>query len=260
MGWQYYLHVREKKYQNEQYRIVALVQSTPQKEGLKTVYLAELLDLSTDRPINLYHFNAKEAETKLAASPLIKKATVKKILPGTLYVDYQMRTPVAFLGDFANTAIDEEGYLFPFKPFFTPKRLPTFYFGLEKSQLNWGCCLFDLPSVRLGFNLMRELVDLESHAFTIKQIDLSQVQADSYGQRQIVVVLESNSADWLNKEKGDKTIYLRLTSDHVKQELINFQTLYTFLNQGINDEKDPSTHQMVIDLRIPHLAFIKRGG
>ncbi len=47
-----------------------------------------------------------------------------------------MRTPYAYIGEFANTAIDKEGYLFPFRPFFTPKNLPILYIGLNAGKTN----------------------------------------------------------------------------------------------------------------------------
>ena len=72
MGWLYFLHVKERRLHDDQYRIVAIIQSTPQADALKTLYLAELLGLSLDRPINLYQFNAKEAAQTLLSHPLIK--------------------------------------------------------------------------------------------------------------------------------------------------------------------------------------------
>jgi tetratricopeptide (TPR) repeat protein len=252
MGWLHYLHVRERRLQDEQYRIVAIVQSTPQAEALKTVYLAELLDLSLDRPKNLYQFSAREAEKKLVACPLIKRAVVKKILPGTLYIEYDRRLPVAYLGDYTNTAIDEEGYLFPFRPFFTPKRLPTIYLGLDQEGMKWGNCLQALPSLQLALDILRQFAEMSQESFHIKQLDLSQAQADSDGQRQVVLVLEELGREWT--QSSSYPIYLRLSPDHYQQDLKNFRTLYKVLGQQRVKEET-----WVIDLRIPHLAFLKRG-
>ena len=81
MGWLYFLQVRERRLNDEQYQIVAIIQSTPQGDVLKTAYLAELLDLSMDHPINLYQFDVKKGIKTLLANPLIKSASIKKILP-----------------------------------------------------------------------------------------------------------------------------------------------------------------------------------
>src|SRR5262245_27517132 len=112
-GIWYYLHVKKIRMQDDAYRIIAIVQSGPQKETLRTVYLAELLSLSVDQPTNLYQFHLETAKKKLSASPLIKSAEIKKMKPGTLLIEYTSRAPVAFLGDFTNTALDDEGFLIP---------------------------------------------------------------------------------------------------------------------------------------------------
>ena len=257
MGWLYYLHVRELRLHDDQYRIVAIVQSTPQADTLKTVYLAELLDLSLDRPVNLYQFNIKEATKILLNHPLIKEATIKKILPGTLYIDYRIRTPLAFVGDFANTAIDEEGYLFPFRPFFTPKHLPTIYFGLNDDECKWGSCLKSLASFQTAFDLLRQFECLEQEKFHLKQLDVTQAQADSYGKRQIVMALEK-SAQEDSSNKSKPLIILRLSLDHTEQDLVNFRSLQAVLyeNKGELLEKG---EPIIIDFRIPQLAFIRAG-
>jgi hypothetical protein len=255
MGWLYYLHVRERRLHDDQYHIVAIIQSTPQTDSLKSVYLAELLDLSLDRPTNLYQFNTKKGIQILLSNPLIKKAMIKKILPGTLFIHYQMRVPVAYIGDLANTVIDEEGVLFPFRPFFTPKRLPTIYLGLNTDECHWGRCLIEYASVNLSFSILKQC-EYQLGNFKIKQLDVAQAQADSYGQRQIVLVLEGNGKEEMLSTQP--LIFLRLSSDHYAQELASFRTLQSanVENQAIQMKDDQS---VVIDLRIPHLAFIKRG-
>ena len=263
MGWLYFLHVKEKRYQDDQYQIVALVQSNPQRDALKSAYLAEVLDLSLDRPVNLYQFNAKEGVKTLLANPLIKEASIKKILPGTLLINYQLRTPLAYLGDFANTVIDEEGTLFPFRPFFTPKRLPIFILGIREGECQWGCSLKDEHSLKLAFSILDQFDALKEDRFRIKQLDVSQAQADSYGQRQVVLVLEEKSQDWNASENPESLVYVRLNSDDPAQALANLKTLQSALFENKEDtvvkDQVKKSGMMLIDLRIPHLAYIKRG-
>ena len=155
MGWLYFLHLKERRMQDDQYRIVAIVQSTPQADSLKTAYLAEILDLSLDRPANLYQFDSDEGVLTLLSNSLIKEASIRKIHPGTLLISYQMRTPVAYVGEYANTVIDEEGVLFPFRPFFTPKRLPVLYLGIDDEKCKWGNCLKEEPSLKTAFSILK---------------------------------------------------------------------------------------------------------
>lgn len=256
MGWLYFQHVKARRVQDDQYRIVAIIQSTPQVETLRTVYLAELLNLSFDRPVNLYQFNVQSAIRTLLDYPLIKHATIKKILPGTLYIHYQMRIPIAYLGDYSNTVIDEEGYLFPYRPFFTPKRLPIIYLGVAKEECMWGGCLKEHVLLKLAFEILQQFHQLKQEDFYLKQIDVAQAEADSYGQRQIVLLLERGSQD--RRDFSLHSIYLRLSTDHYKQDLANYCHLQELLFNAEN-EKMAKCREVMIDLRIPHLAFIKSG-
>lgn len=246
MGWLYFLHLKERRLNDDQYKIVAIIQKSSQKETLKVVYLAELLGLSIDQPINLYQFDVEEGERKLLASPLIKSATIKKIRPGTLFIDYQIRTPTAYLANYSNTAIDEEGVLFPFRPFFTPKKLPYFYFDLN-AEMRWGESLAGRRDLNLAFNVMKATRSLRLYQLDTSLIDVSQALLDNFGKRQIVVVLEENDG------REEKTFtYLRLNPEHYNQNLENYRT-YRQLG-----EAKVARGKKVIDLRIPQLAFIKQ--
>lgn len=247
MGWLYFLHVKDRRLHDDQYRIVAIIQKSAQKEALKTIYLAQLLDLSIDQPVNLYQFDGREGEKKILASPLIKKAAIKKIRPGTLFIDYQMRTPLAYVENYRNAAIDEEGVLFPFSPFFTPKTLPAIYLDLPVEDYQWGMSLSNRKDLQLALKVMEKLEPLRMENVLVQRIDVSQAFADSFGKRQIVLVL---------KEKDrDKTVYLRLNPAEYAQNLVNYETFRQYERVHENHEA-----VQVVDLRIPHLAFIKREG
>ena len=113
--------------------LTQIVQTGLQKEALKTVYLAELVGLSIDRPAAYFDFDPKKAEMRLLKSPLIKQAKVMLLPPSTLAVDYTVRQPIALLYDCENAAIDEEGRIFPVSPYLSPKNLPQLYLGLPGS-------------------------------------------------------------------------------------------------------------------------------
>ncbi len=247
-----YHTLRESRISDDKYHIVAIVQTGSDKEALKTVYLAELLDLSIDQPVNLYRFNTEDAQSKLLASPLIKSAEVKKINPGTIYVDYTIRKPVAYLGDYSNTAIDTEGVVFPFKPFFTPKKLPEIYLGLtDEDTIQWGAKQqgHRAELALTLFSIISSNYCTENHH--LRQIDVSKADAESYGQREIVVIMEEQI------KKGDTICHcpriLRLDTKNITQALAN----YMVLNDYLREQED--VYPVVIDLRIPQLAFITKG-
>ncbi len=225
-----------------------IIQTGPQKEALKTSYLAELLNLAQDQPIPAARFDLKQAKEKLLSSPVIKAADVKLAAPQTVYVAYTVRQPVAALYDVVNGALDEEGFLFPLSPFFAPKTLPEIYLGLpDYVGLTWNQRL-DVVHLPLALQLLG-LLSTAPYAdlFSVLRIDVSHATLGSFGTREIVLLIEEPYT--LEKKKK---IYLRLTPKNYVQELGNYLELRPkFLNAS--DKGLPS----VIDLRIPKLAFIE---
>lgn len=267
IGYLYYKKVQKSRYQQPQYNIVAIVQTTPDKEKLKTVFFSELLNLSVDRPTNILNFNAKKAQHTLQSLPMISSVSVKKVLPGTLYVDYTLRKPIAYLIDYTNTVIDHEGVPFPLKPFFTPKKLPEIYLGLSDNfKLVMG-----KPIQAVQCKLGIYLIDLiNKHCCLEKtnlvRVDVSKVIADSYGQRQIIVILE----DQIERkgEQGTRILIvpqiLRLSVDHYRQELGNYLALRAIALEQASASSDEESKvvrakPVIIDLRIAELAYITKG-
>ncbi|MDJ0651543.1 MAG: hypothetical protein QNJ27_00800 [Simkaniaceae bacterium] len=210
----------------ERIQIKVIAQTGPIKEGLKTDFLAELLDLSVDRP---KYLSAEEVEEVLRKSPCIKNVSASYLNAETLYVDYTLRNPVFALIDFENTALDLEGHLFPLTPYFTPKKLPEFYLGLKE------ILPFEKPLQGKELALATELYHLLKSA--IDRIDLSHINESSLGKREIVVVLRlSNDAKHI----------LRLSTKRYKEELLNYQLLKSTVQEG----------DFIVDLRVPKLAYV----
>lgn len=239
-GLWFYRYHQQQRGSDPRYNIIAIVQTGPGKEQLKTPLLAQLLDLSIDKPTNLYHFKTYEAKRKLLASPLIKEAEVKKIAPGTIYVDYVVRKPIAYLGDFDNTAIDDEGYLFPFRPYFTPKRIPELFLGLTDLQAAWGNHIQE-ETAKLAFDVLAAINKYcPIDNLFVRRIDVSKAFSESYGHRQIVVTVDD----------GVVTTILRLNTENFKQDLRQYRVLR---ENGLAQGNSP----LVVDLRINDLAFIR---
>lgn len=266
LGLMYYHYVKAQRANDPKYQIVALVQTCSQKEPLKTAYLAELLDLSLDEPTNLFRFNSNEAKRRLQACPLIKDARVKRISPGTVYVDYDLREPIAVLGEWTNAAIDENGVVFPIKPFFTPKKLPELILGFRQTEVFlWGKTI-DSRRVDLAVDLIRLLNNTCCNAYrSVSKVDVSKAYARSYGQREVIIVFDT----WIEKEAEGKQVLiqqphvLRLSTQDYQQELANYLALSAHLrDQELKVAVDNSQNLIrlepkIIDLRIPHLGFIK---
>lgn len=276
VGYSFWIQSKRSQLTDHAYRITALIQTGPEKEALKTAYLAELLDLSIDKPTNLYAFDMKKGEQKLLSSPLIADAHIKRIPPNALYVDYEVRKPVAWLGDYQNIAIDKDGYLFPFAPFFTPKELPEIYLGLppfgsgEDSQGRKGG-LWQTPLQNSYLNLAFEVMQfLEGspwrEGLRIKRIDVSNAFAPSLGQREIVLFTEEDML--LNRaEESVCCVFpkmLRLSPKEYMQQMNNFLCLRKNMMEDYRKQLAAAAlpqsgrfSSRIVDLRIPHLAFVE---
>jgi len=264
----------QNKILDEKYRVVSIVQTGPEKEALKTAYLAELLGLSADRPVSLYSIDCREVEKKLLSSPLIKSAVVKRMPPATIYIDYEVRKPIATLADYKNIAIDREGYLFPFASFFSPKEIPEIYLGLppfgaeaDAMGRKGGQWLVPLQNsfIALAIDVYRFLEGCPwREGFRLKRIDVSNAFAPSLGQREIVLFTEE---EWVirNKDGECSCVFpkiLRITPKNFQQQLSNFFILRRNMEEEYRKQLGsigtPSRFApRIIDLRIPQLAFVQ---
>jgi len=264
----------QKKWQRKDRRflIKSILQTGPQKEALKTVYLAELLELSTDKPVNLINFDCKKAEEKLLASPLIKKASIKKIKPDSLYIDYEVRTPIAWLLDYKNVAVDEEGYIFPVYPYLTPKHLPEIYLNLSAYENSSGSeFIWNSPlqgkQIELALKILKSFsLHKQEYPFKLKRIDVSHAFFPSLGKREVVLLIE----DELTLHKEDKVyqyifpICLRMTVTNYLQQMGNYAVLREKIFNDYRRQlvtQTPSSSVIyfkpkVLDLRIDKLGFI----
>ncbi len=262
-GYSLWKKQRTEKLQSGVYQISSIIQTGPEKEALKTSYLAELLGLSADIPMQLYGLNLKKAEQQLTSSPLIANAKVKRLPPSTLYIDYEVRKPIARLSDFNNTAIDREGYLFPIDPFFSPKRLPEIYLGLP-ANTGWHV---KSPYFDLALEILQFLETAPwKEGLRIKRIDVSNAFAPSLGQREVVLFTEEELS--VRKENGEVICVfpkiLRLAPKDYTQQLSNFFALRRtmmedYRKQVATLEEGGRFAPRIIDLRIPQLAFVEKG-
>ncbi len=216
---------------NETSVIYAVVQTAAQYAPLQTSYLSEVLELSDDHPVNFSRFNLDEAHERLMATHMIREALIKKIKPGILYVDYQIRQPIAYLADYTNTAIDEEGTLFPYLPFHPPRHLPQVYLGAHAPPNPWGERMH--PKQLAFVSAILERFD----PGRVERIDLSQSEALSAGTRQIVLVLKNGPI-------------VRLTPKKYAQELTHYHILAMQIQTGKGS---------IIDFRNPEVAYITYG-
>jgi len=219
-----------RRLEDTSYSIRRIIQTGPQKQALKTSYLAELLDLSSDRHVPLELFSIQDGTKMLLESRVVKQARIERRKPDTLYIDYSVREPLCILLDFENTAIDDEGKLFPLTPFFSPKNLPELYFNI------------DAPSVpeeklEMAFDLLSVFANLREQPFRLKRIDLSLLDEESLGRRELVIQLQY---------PGEYLHTLRFNPLTVNQQLANYVGLIPDLEKK----------NLIVDLRLDDQAFL----
>lgn len=238
LGWFYYRHICEKRLHDDRFTITSIIE-THKGEALPPGYLAQILYLNYKT--NLYRFSALSAGRALRADPFFRKAEVKKVYPDKIWVDYQTRKPIAVVDDFTNTVIDADGVLFAKAPLFEKKNLPSIYLGIGNlSGKIWGTKV-KTPAFELGTKIF-EFFKKNFESNTLEKIDVADAYAASFGKRQIILVLK--------EAKGSQI--LRLPTDNYQIALANYQVLRSKILQNETAE--------VIDLRIPHLAFLKTQG
>lgn len=225
------------------YSIRKIVQTGLQRDMLPCSAIAEMLDLSQDRPTPIHEFSIEEAKKKLRSFPMIKEATLFVIKPDTVYIEYSMREPIALLYDYENIAIDEEGYLFPLTPFYSPKKLPYIYFGTSCPDLNEEMAILPKNTWSFALQLLRTLKKVAQEEDVIcKRIDVSRAFSSSLGRQEVIVELICE----------DTFHYLRLSPKDYAIGLGNYSVLHDTL---LSSEK--KVRERIIDLRIHSSAFIK---
>lgn len=262
-GFSFWKKHRKERLESPSFWITAIIQTGPEKEALKTAYLAELLGLSADNPKQLYALNMKKAEELLLASPLICNAKVKRMPPSTLYIDYEVRRPIAWLADFKNTAIDAQGHLFPVAPFLTPKRLPEIYLGVTSLE-GWK---IESPAFHLALEVLEFLKTVPwTEGLTIQRIDVSNAFAPSLGTREVVLITEEEVT--LRKAQGEIVCIfpkiLRLAPKDYEKQLNNFFSLRRTMMEDYKRQlaavqSGGRFALRIIDLRVPQLAFVEKG-
>ena len=270
----FWIKSRQMRLVDEKYHISTIIQTGQELEALQTSYLAELIDLSIDKPVNLYAFDLKKGEMKLLSSPLISKAHIQRLPPHTLYIDYEVRKPIAWLGDYQNIAIDQDGYLFPMAPFFAPKELPEIYlglpsFGAQEDGFGRSGGLWFAPLKNRYLDLAFELLHFFEgstwrEGMRMKRIDVSQAFALSLGQREIVL---STEEDLVLEKESIRCVFpklLRLSPKEYVQQMNNFLGLRKKMTQDYHKQLVEANVPLsgrfssrIVDLRIPHLAFVE---
>jgi len=255
--------LKKNKLISTKYNIKTIAQSQ-NDITLDVNYLAELMSLSSNKPTNIFLFDENKARENLLSSPMIKEAKIKKIKPNCIFVDYKIRKPIAYLYDFENIAIDEDGYIFPINPFYLPSDFCKFFLNVDEFK---GFEKIDSKKAIYALDIYKNLKNSGfADLVRIKVLDTSRLEFESYGKREILLFIEEEIK--VRKNQKDRIVIfptiLRLALNNYLEQIGNYislreKILKDYENQikSIDLENEivkfkPKT----IDLRLSKLAFI----
>ena len=209
--------------------IETIVQKPTTNFYVQNNYFAEILELSKDEPTNFFQYDVQEAKKRLLKTNMFKCITVKKMKPNSLYIEYEMRSPIAVLGDYTNTVVDQDGFLFPYSPFYVVTNLPEVRLGNHLPLDVWGRYIAQDQLV-----LLKDILYL-CGSKKISKIDLSEYKNGSAGHREIVLLI-------------DKGTLIRLSKNNYVQEIASYLAL---------DDQIKLPERCILDLRNPGLGALE---
>lgn len=262
-----YEYIQKKRMCDDRFLLKKIVQTGPEKKVLSTQLLAKILDLSSDRPVNLYAFSSEKAEALLQDYMLIESASVSKVFPDTLYIDYTAKVPWFRLLDYSNAALDKKGRLIPLSPFYEPRVLCPIYLGLPpfgEEGIDWSVRLTG-KKVELAYQLHDFfLSDERAKEFTLERLDVSRAYAKSCGKREIIVYLQQQKKiltqdSW---RLGSHHWILRLPREEYEKRFYDFCELVPELIEeniakGFEDSAKVYFDARIIDLRLDQMGFVR---
>ena len=243
MSFAFYRINLVKKQKDARFNLTKIVQTTLKNDYLPNRVFCELLNLSQDRPINFYRFSCRKAKKRLEQFFLVKTADVKKMYPDTVFIDYTIRNPIAFIEDFDNLSIDEEDVVFPFLPYFSQKDLPKFYLGIRSCKIGKLIQSKRLDLAKITLQCMVEYMQI-MHLF----IDTSKAFDESLGKREVVVTFDEIQKNY--KQVHTNAWQLRLNPKKIKSQI------HLFLQ--LKKEMKTSQERRVIDLRMDGLILVPK--
>ncbi len=254
------------------FRICQLIELPEEPISLRAGTIEELLGLK-EGDHNLFAFDVASAQCALLAHPLIESARLWRSPPSAITVHYRVRRPFAELIEWPELLLDKSGYLFPYRPHFTPKQLPKLTLGLPEQPQDANCPLSCQKGGRLrgaraelGLRILNFLnVFLANENTRIASLDVSAAFDEDLGRRGVSLTLEDQL--FFDGKSLVCQRELRLSADKWRAQLNRYRLLLLSLGaeelravRGIEPDqlaRSPKRVVESIDLRLPQLAYLK---
>ena len=215
------------------------------QDRLPIAVLAELMKLDVASPASLFAIRPKEMGQRLLHCPAVARAKVWRLLPGTIGVEYALRTPVATIAGVKNVGVDERATAFFLFPFYVPKKLPSIVLPLgEVSTFNdvqrklWG-----MKETAIAIKLLERVSEMaREHHMAVDVVDVSRLRQRSVFRREVVLVFSSLSSN-------EGRLYVRIESKNILSMLELLPQLFDRLLSG-------AFRGGTIDLRFNQMAIL----
>ncbi len=176
-------------------------------------------------------------QKKLLEFPVFQSILSDVTEQGDLVVSYQLRKPLFRVHDYNNCGLDQQGYIIPLAPFYSPKNLPKIYLGLK--TLSWS----RVDEIDKACQVLNFFNQKSQEVFKVAMIDISTLQDPRVYRREVIVTLIVR----------DQTHYLRINSLFIEKALQRYVRLFE------EPKLDSELNSCVIfDARICKFATLKK--
>lgn len=231
-----YLFLFGKKTQTST-RLTTLIQKTPTIQTLSPRFFSNYLGLNPcGKNIDIRKLDITKINKKLKQFPIFKNIHAEFTKDKELLLSYHLRNPCYLLKDYSNCAIDEEGYVIPLNPYYSPKKLPYLYIGI--AELSWS----QSYHIDLAHQVVDFFINHKIDQLSIAMIDLSRMRSNIKSHHEVIVTVEFL----------DKVHYLRLNPANIEKALTRYVSLFKE-----TELRDKILGNAVFDARIQKFSTLK---
>jgi len=219
--------------------LLGILQNCTSSDALRSEYLLETLHLSKGKNLLCCDVDSAALTAQLKNCPVVESAHISIVEPPYLEVNYSLRSPVAYVKDVENGALDEKGVLIPFAPFYFPKVLPSVILGKEKTQWKWADSI--APQKHAAFSEIHSLFKNSNFPhWKLVAVDLSRLEEASLARQEVIAILQNQEYE------NPSLFFIRLTHSSLRKSLEHF--FASFATEKLFDFEEKF---YVVDMRHP---------
>jgi hypothetical protein len=228
-AWWWHYHQQEARKGDSLFLVKRVAARPTTQDRLPVGVLSEILNLTCNSSVSLFTLEPSEAQKQLLRCPAFAKAKVWRLLPGTLGVEYALRTPVATLGGLKNVGIDGTATVFFLFPYYAPKRLPVIVLPIDdlKTLREVQRRVRRIKETGIALKLLEKITPMAaSHHLTVDRVDLTPFHQQNIFRREVVLAFTSPLSN-------ETRLYVRINSKKLLVKLDLLPALFHHLLRGV---------------------------